>query len=261
MLLDPFTIAAQIVNFLLLLWLLRRVLYGPVTRAMLAREARVRAELDDARRQRAEAERERAQHEEELAAFTAGQEARMGVARAEVEQWRHAQMEAARLEVDARRERWQGALAQEQQAVVREVRRRVGHEILVLTRQALRDLAGSALEDRIIARFLERLHELPASARDRLATAAHEDGARVHLRTACPLVDEERARLSEAVSDALGGRLAASFETTPDLGSGVEMRAGGLTVAWSLNEYLASLEERLGAAFGDDLRVDDGGHG
>lgn len=256
MLLDPFTIGAQIVNFLILVWLLRRVLYGPVMRAMQERESRIRAELDDARRLRDEAERERAKHQQQLADFTAEQDARLAAARAEVERWRHEQMEAARLEIDARRERWQMVLAQEQQAVISAARQRVGHQILSLTRQALSDLADSELEARIIVRFLDRLRQLPPAERDRLLAAAREDGQRIHLRTAYALDEDAQARLVEDVSDALGARLAASFETVPDIGCGVELRAGGLRVAWSLKEYLASLDERLGAAFADQLAVD-----
>ena len=259
MLIDTFTIGAQIVNFLILVWLLRRVLYGPVTRAMHARDARVRAELDDARRLRAEADSERAKLQEELAAFTADQNARLAAARAEVEGWRQQQMEAARLEVDARRERWQDALAQEQQAIIGTARRRVGHEILSLTRQALSDLADSDIEERVIARFLDRLGQLPAAERDRLRAAAHDDGRRIHLRTSHGLDDDGRKQLSEAVGAALGAQLDTSFEIAPDLGGGVELRAGGLKVAWSLNEYLASLEERLASAF-DDLPTADRRH-
>jgi F-type H+-transporting ATPase subunit b len=56
MLIDPFTVGAQILNFLILVWLLRRLLYGPITRVMAEREARIRAEMDEASRLREEAE-------------------------------------------------------------------------------------------------------------------------------------------------------------------------------------------------------------
>ena len=38
---DWITVAAQIVNFLILVWLLQHFLYGPITRAMQRREQRI----------------------------------------------------------------------------------------------------------------------------------------------------------------------------------------------------------------------------
>jgi F-type H+-transporting ATPase subunit b len=252
MLLDPFTVGAQIVNFLILIWLLRRVLYGPVTRAMDAREARLRDEREEARRLRDEAQAERERLQQQVADFAAEQEGRMAAARAELERWREAQMDTARLEIQARRERWQHALAQEQAGAVREVRQRVAHEILSLTRQALVVLADSTLEERVIARFLDHLRVMTAGDRDRLLVAARDNGQRIHLRTALTLSVEERARLVDAVNQALGVQLTADVEPAPEIGSGIELRAGGFKVAWSLSDYLSSLEGRLATAFGDD---------
>lgn len=251
MLIDPFTVGAQIVNFLLLVWVLRRVLYGPVLRVMREREARVRGELEEAQRLREEAEGERERHQQQVAAFAGEQQARQTAARAEIETWRREQLEIARQEVDARRERWQQALAVEQHAAAGELRRRVGHEVLSLTRRALGDLADATLEERIVSRFVERLRGMPSDERARLLAAARDDGRRVHVRTAHALPDADRVRLGQAIDDALGAEVTSIFETSADLSAGIDLRAGGLKVAWSVSEYLASLEERLGEAFGD----------
>jgi len=55
---DWITVVAQIVNFLVLVWLLQRFLYGPITRAMKNREKRIENRLTEARQERNEAEDE-----------------------------------------------------------------------------------------------------------------------------------------------------------------------------------------------------------
>ena len=45
-----FTVAAQVVNFLILVWLLHRFLYGPIIAAMDRRERRIAERLQDAQR-------------------------------------------------------------------------------------------------------------------------------------------------------------------------------------------------------------------
>jgi F-type H+-transporting ATPase subunit b len=54
---DGFTVIAQIINFLVLVWLLKRFLYGPITQAMAARQQKIAAALDDARRKVEQAEK------------------------------------------------------------------------------------------------------------------------------------------------------------------------------------------------------------
>jgi len=52
---DWLTVAAQIVNFLVLIWLLQRFLYKPITNAMRRREERIEDRLAEAKEAREEA--------------------------------------------------------------------------------------------------------------------------------------------------------------------------------------------------------------
>src|ERR1700685_3869548 len=59
MLIDWFTVGAQVLNFLVLVWLLKRFLYKPVLDAIDARENSIAAEFKTAAAKQSEAERER----------------------------------------------------------------------------------------------------------------------------------------------------------------------------------------------------------
>lgn len=258
MLLDPFTVAAQIVNFLILIWVLRRLLYGPITRAMAAREARIREELENARRLRDEAQAEGERYRELTAAFESAQAERLAEARAELDAWRRDHTQAVRNEVETMRQRWQQALDQEKEAFLLELRRRAGREIVAVTRRVLHELADSDLEGRIVSRFLARLQALSPDERTQLVAAARDDGQQVHVRTASRLSEEDQSQLRAGVTEALGPGLTPRFDTAADLVSGVELRAGGFKVAWALGDYLDSLEDALGDAFGAGSGTTDG---
>ena len=58
MLIDWFTVGAQVLNFLILVWLMKRFLYQPILRAIDAREERIAKELADAQARRIEAQKE-----------------------------------------------------------------------------------------------------------------------------------------------------------------------------------------------------------
>ena len=57
MLIDWFTVGAQALNFIILVWLLKRFLYKPILNAVDAREKRIAAELADADAKKAEAQK------------------------------------------------------------------------------------------------------------------------------------------------------------------------------------------------------------
>src|ERR1700678_2344038 len=59
MLIDWFTVGAQVLNFIALVWLLKRFLYKPVLNAIDARERRVAAELANADLQMTEIKKSR----------------------------------------------------------------------------------------------------------------------------------------------------------------------------------------------------------
>ena len=61
MLIDWFTVGAQLLNFVILVWLMKRFLYQPVLDAIAAREQKIAAELADAAATKAEAHQ---QHDE-----------------------------------------------------------------------------------------------------------------------------------------------------------------------------------------------------
>jgi F-type H+-transporting ATPase subunit b len=258
LLIDPFTVIAQIVNFLILVWILRRLLYGPITRAMTARETRIREEGEQARRLREEAQAEGERYRQQVARFEAERDTKLAEARAEVDEWRRTHIQTVRTEVEAMRQRWQQAVQQEKDAFLLEVRHRAGHEVLAATRRALRELADSDLEARLVTRFLARLQEVSPEARTQLATAVRQNGRRVHVRTAYALSEADRERVRLALQETFERDLPTEFETQPDLIAGVELRVGGLKVAWALDDYVASIEDALRDTVGDGTGVDDG---
>src|ERR1700735_4485553 len=68
MLIDWFTVGAQALNFLILVWLLKRFLYKPILNAVDAREKLIATELSEARAKMTEAQKERDdfQHKNEV---------------------------------------------------------------------------------------------------------------------------------------------------------------------------------------------------
>lgn len=251
MLIDWFTVAAQAVNFVVLVVLLRRFLYGPITRAMAERRRTIDERLSEVDRLRAEAAAEGERLRAEAQRLADDREEQQRRLREEVHAERRRQIQQARTEVDELSARWRLAIQREKEGFLAELRRRSTEQLVEAVRGALRDLADETLEARVVSRFIDQLDELDAAQRATLVDAAQRNGARLHVRTALPLSPALRDSVKAAVQRAIGTGYDLRFEVTPTLVGGIELRGGGQALAWTFDEYLMSLESAVADAFGD----------
>lgn len=243
---DWFTVAAQVVNFLILVWLLKRFLYKPILHAIDAREQRIANELADAHTKQSQAESQRDEFQKKNEEFDRQRGELLSKAKDEASVERQRLLEEARKESDALRAKRQEALHREQQNLNDEITRRTQKEVLAIARKTLTDLAGTSLEERMSDVFAGRLRELDREAREDLANALKTRSEPVLVRSAFELPPEQRAAINDALGETFSADVQVRFETAPDVISGVELLANGRKVAWSIADYLASLEESVG---------------
>lgn len=242
MLIDWFTVIAQAVNFLILVWLMKRFLYQPILKALDAREQRIAGELADADARKAEAGAEREEFRRRNEEFDREHAVLLGKATGEAAAERHRLIEEARREAQTLRDRLQDKLDGEYRGLHEEIARRIQAEVFSVARKALADLADTGLEERIAQAFARRVQELGGSEREKLV-ASPDTGAM--LRSAFELPEVQRASVEAAVRAALGAGIAIHFEVAPNLIGGIELIKGGHKIAWSLADYLESLEREL----------------
>jgi F-type H+-transporting ATPase subunit b len=242
MLVDWFTVGAQTINFIILVWLLKRFLYQPILAAIDAREKRIASELADADTKRTQALAERDEFQQKNDAFDQQRAALLNQATREAENERRRLLDEARAAADAWSAKHHETLRREAQTLHDMIRHRVQHEVFAIARRALTDLAGQSLEERMVNQFVQKLRALNGEERSRLA-ALGGSGATVIVRTAFDLAPAQQTSTEGAIGDLMGTGTRVRFETAPDLVSGIELAADGHKVAWSIAQYLASLEK------------------
>ena len=245
MLIDWFTVIAQIINFLILVLLLRRFLYRPILNMMAERERKIADRLEQAEKQRATAVAEIETYHQKNAAFDQERETMIRQAQAEVAERRQTWLHEARSEVQETRTRWQKALAEEREAFLQTIRQQAGQQTYRVIRRALGDLADAELEAQIVKLFLARLAHLPAEDAQTIREVLARETAVLTLNSAFDLDDSQRKALRQAIAAQFSNGHTLHFQTTPDLICGLELVAPGHKVAWSLSSYLDELEEAL----------------
>ncbi|MBK1618176.1 F0F1 ATP synthase subunit B [Lamprobacter modestohalophilus] len=246
MLIDWFTVGAQVVNFLVLVWLLKRFLYRPILDAIDAREQRISAELADADAKRAEAQQERETFQHKNQAFDQQRAALMTQATEAAKAERQRLLDEARQAADALRAKRQEALRQEADQLHQALRRRTQQEVFAIARKTLADLAGASLEARLVAVFIERLTAMDAQAHRVFAEALKATSEPMRVRSAFELPAAQRAAIQAALNSAFATEVPVQFDTEPDLIGGIELTANGQRIGWSIADYLRALEQGVG---------------
>ena len=144
MLIDWFTVGAQALNFLILVWLMKRFLYKPILDAIDAREKRIAAELADADAKQSrgpEGARRVPGKERGVRSASAARCWRKARTRSHTERQRL--LDEARQAADALSVKRQDALASELQSLQQDIARRSREEVFAIARKALADLAGT----------------------------------------------------------------------------------------------------------------------
>ena len=248
MVIDWFTVGAQALNFLVLVWLLKRFLYRPVLDAIDAREARIARQISDAQTVRTQAQAASDALQRKHDSFDGERAALLAQAKEDAQTERERLLDAAQQAADALTAKHRAALEDETARTQRRLVERTRREVYAIARRALADLASASVDARIADVFVERLQALDDDAKASLAPSLRAPSASAVVRSAFELAPAQRSAIRRAVDGAFGAGVALTFETAPELIGGIELEAGGHKLAWSIGQYVTSMEAALDAA-------------
>jgi F-type H+-transporting ATPase subunit b len=244
--LDWSTFFLELINFLILVWILKRFLYAPVKAAIEARRQRVEAVLSEAQATREEAERLRADYETREQAWARERDQARADLERELGAERARRLEAIQGEIQQQRDK--AAVLDERRA--REVERHTEEAALALAARfgsrLLARVADPALEARLVELVVEDLPKLSEVHRQVLADAARNGRGTVRVRSAYPLRDAQRAALESALGAAAGGEVRCELEQDPGLIAGLRIDAGPLVMRANLRDELRFFAESSG---------------
>jgi F-type H+-transporting ATPase subunit b len=245
MLIDWFTVGAEVLNFVVLVWLMKRFLYKPVLAAIAAREQRIASELADADAKRAAAQQERDEFQHKNEQLDRERAMLLRQAEDEAKRERQRLIEEARSAAEALSARRQAALADEARQLNLAISQRTQQEVFAIVRKVLTDLAASSLEAQLVEMFARRVRELRGAAKQVLSGALHSAANPAAVRSVFELSQQQRSLLQAALNETFQRDVALSFECAPELISGIEFITNGQKLAWNVADYVSTLERHV----------------
>ncbi len=225
--LDLTTFILEVLNFLVLVWLLKRFLYKPVLSVLDARQQRIQGEMRKAAVLQEDAARLKQQYEARLADWNTERE----IAKQSLEQ-------------ELARERDTGMKAIQQSLADEEAKNRVRAASAIATREAelvrnatsgayrnaaamLRRMASPAMTLAILNILLDDLASLSEKRQEELHKAAHpENVTTMEVVAAHALEESAQRKLGDAVAKVCGKPLQATFKTDTSLIAGLRISLG-----------------------------------
>lgn len=233
---DWFTFAAQIFNFLILVWLLRKILYQPILTAIADREQDISNRIEAAATREMTANRMIENVKKEESQMARLRESQLAAMASDIEEQRQQLLVETSEEISRIKSKWQAALKREQAAFMGEFRERIAREVQGIIRHLLNELADESLEKRIVEKFGEHLASID------LDHSVNEQPPAIVIRTAFELTNEAKSELRSNVVSRFGSS-EIEFETDETLICGVELIAGHRKYLWNIDSELDQLEE------------------
>lgn len=240
MAIDWTTFALEIVNFLVLVWLLKRFLYQPVLKVLAERRAGVEHTLAEARQTetqagvlKAEFENRLAEWQQEKAALRAGLESELAAERAR-------QTQSMNRALALERERQMAQETHRQGERQRELETQAMAVACGFATRLLSRLAGPELEKRLVEVFIEDFAGLPEEQLAGVRTALQSPDTRVSITSAHPLGEDQRRRIAEVITTRLDRPLELVCTEDRQLLSGLRVTVGPWQLGLSLADELAA---------------------
>lgn len=247
---NVFVLIAQIINFLVLVYLMKRFLFSRVVSAMDRREAQIASRLNEAEAKQKKAADEEASYRGLKQELEGKRQEVLSQAREEAAQLRLGLIDTARKEVDESQAKWREGIDRQKEEFLQDLRRRGGQQILEIARRAVRDLASEELEQHMVETFVKRLRQMKQTEKDAISELSGKTGSGIAIRSAFDIPADQRKIIEETLRKETGGAFPVEFRLAPDLVSGIELSLRDMRISWSLKSYFDALEERLAEAIG-----------
>lgn len=243
--LDPFTFVMEIVNFLVLLWLLKRFLYKPVKAAIAQRQLGLTQALDDAQSLKNDAatleqkyrvqltqwEQEKAQQQEQL--------------RQSLILERDTAMEKMAIAAETEKKRLTSLIEQDHALQKQQLHDQASKEALKITTRMLQRLQGETLDQLLIKVLLEDLESMPDDEKQVLTSALKQQNGQIIVSLAHKQTAEQSQHLEQSLIACFAQPVTLQIQIQPELMSGLRLGIGAHALHVSLKDELAYFERGL----------------
>jgi F-type H+-transporting ATPase subunit b len=237
------TFILEIINFLVLVWILKRFLYKPVLEVIARRKAGIDKQLADAKALHAEAQQLQQKYEDRLAEWAKERQQASQALTEELQAERTRRLEELRSDLDREREKAAVAEERRQADVVHNLEQTALRQGARFATRLLEQAAGPDMHQRLVELLVNELSALPPERIAHLCNNLGQPPASVRVASALALDDASRDRLRQALRPLTPTDSSVQFDEDPELLAGLQVTIGSWVLAANLRDELEGFGE------------------
>ena len=234
--LSPTTFLLEVVNFLILIWVLKRLFFAPVKKAIESRKAEIKQSLNEAVKEKERALELQHQYEGRMKTWSAERESRERELKSDIDAERGKRMRALEGELSLERERLLAKSAAEQAEKDSEREKVAIQQSAKFLSKLLSEVASEELEAALIRLLIRKIQKHP----DRLHLPG-DSSQSVKVATAYELPKNLRDELLTALFPER--QVQSRIERDPSLIAGIELSVGSMIFKANLRDELSYFSE------------------
>lgn len=239
-----FTVIAQIVNFLILVYLLKRFLYKPVLKAIDEREKKIAAQLADAAAKKAEAIEDKDLFRQKNEAFDRERVAKMNEVNEQIDSEKERLFEEVRKESTELRLKFEESFKQQEQEIKESLVKKTKDAVFAIAGKTLSDLASADLEEQIVTVFIGKIERLDGVEKTKFIDALKNNDDSIIIKSVFELSTTSKQKLEEAIEKITDTQNEFKYLLEPELVSGIEIMTKSFQMSWNIDSYLESLKKK-----------------
>jgi F-type H+-transporting ATPase subunit b len=264
-LINWFTVFAQLINFIILVFLLRKFLYQPILNTIETRQKRIKSQWQEAHFQHQQAEQERVDLQKQQQQIQQESVALMVEAKQKAQQYQQTLIQQAKAEVAQMQADWKASLQSKQNLFLNRLRQQVIQQTAAMTRKILQEITDTKLESQAVIQFLHHLQQINQSEQQQLIHSLNTANEPLLVRSSFAISPESKTQIVEALQHQLNlekslywrrdnpeneeisheNQTEVQFTLSPDLICGIELRVGGYELSWNFAHELKQLNQQL----------------
>jgi F-type H+-transporting ATPase subunit b len=235
------TFVLEIVNFLVLVWLLKRFFYKPVKAMIAKRQQGIEEKLQQAKEMQQQAEELRAQYENRLDDWEGERQEARKQLQQEIDAERSRMLSELQLSLEAERKKSEILAARQAEEQQRQSETRALELGARFTSRLLNGVASAELQARLLELLMAELQQLGPAQRDALLHASESSQSlSAQVMSAYPLNHTQQSALEQYLDALLPGQINYDYSQDSELIAGVRITVGSWVIHANLHDELKS---------------------
>ncbi len=228
------TFALEVINFLILIWILQRLFYKPLLEVIAKRKQFIDQSLSDAKNLQQQAEQQRSLYENRQKLWEQEKQAAIAALHQQFEIERRAQLDKLNADLDQERQKAKVTLSKQQQELQQQAEKQALQNGAKFAGMLLQQLASPELEARLFNLLIDNLTTLPEACKLCLTLLGTKKSVPIKITSAYLLPVEMRGQLEQKLGALINSPINFQYHQDSALIAGLRMDIG----AWVLNANL-----------------------